>query len=326
MPKSFIVPTLSVLSFAATLFGQPASGGAPGFVPPDLHPEGVELLLDELGKGVYSLLATRPPADNAGFVVGERGVVVIDAHVDRRMARRIIDAVRSVTDKPILYLVNTNYHADHTFGNDAFPETTHVVAQRETARLMEDFEGQKKRMLVTVRNDPSVFAEATLRLPDVVFDERLTIDLGGRTVELYFFGAGNTLGDTVVYLPDERVAWTGNLVFGEGSLPFLLAGRPGRYLRTIARFAEALEVQTIIPGHGRPTTGAILGRYLDYLQHLVVTVQAAHRQGATLRETLASSPLPERFEIPPGQPSTPFYEGLHPFNLQRAFLEAQGEF
>ena len=229
-----------------------------GFVPPPLHPAGAQLETKQLAPGVYALLSNKPPVDNSGFVVGERGVLVIDAHINGAMARQIQAAVRRVTDKPILYLINTNFHGDHTFGNYAFPAETRIVAHRETAERMRDFEHEKKLLLATVNNDPTVYADVRLRLPDVVFDDYLRLYLGDRVVELYHFGPGNTPGDTVVYVPEARVAWTGNLVLGEGTTPFLIEGRAGEYLQTISRFARTLEVDTIIPGHAAPTTGAIL--------------------------------------------------------------------
>jgi len=108
-----------------------------GWLPPPLHPAGVKLQTKQLGPGVYALLSNRPPVDNSGFIVGEKGVLVIDAHINGDMARQILDSVRQVTDKPIIYLVNTNYHGDHTFGNYAFPAETKVVAHRKTAEAMQ---------------------------------------------------------------------------------------------------------------------------------------------------------------------------------------------
>ncbi len=98
---------------------EPPAGG----LPPALDPTGVQLQTQELAPGVYALISSRPPVDNSGFIVGENGVLVVDAHINGTMARQIQAAVRAVTDKPILYLVNTNYHGDHTFGNYAFPTT-----------------------------------------------------------------------------------------------------------------------------------------------------------------------------------------------------------
>ena len=99
----------------------------------------------------------------------------------------------------------------------------------------------------------------------MVFDEYLELDLGGRVVELYHFGHGNTPGDTVVFVPEVRNAWVGNLIVGEGSIPFLIEGGAGAYLETMAKFTHTLEVGTIIPGHGLVTSGAILGALSDKL-------------------------------------------------------------
>ena len=96
---------------------------------------------------------------------------MIDAHINGAMAGRIQTAVRQVTNKPILYVVNTNYHGDHTFGNYAFPAETLIVAQQKTAADMRDIERQKRFLLPAVDNDPTVFGDVQLRLPDVVLDE-----------------------------------------------------------------------------------------------------------------------------------------------------------
>src|SRR5438046_6526574 len=142
---------------------------------------------------------------------------------------------------------------------------------------MRDFEREKRFLLPTVDNDPTVFGDVRLRLPDVVLDEYLELDLGGRVVELYHFGHGNTPGDTVVFVPEARVAWTGNLIAGEGFIPFLIEGGAGAYLETMAKFTHTLEVATIVPGHGLLTSGTILGRHLPYLSELIESVRKAIR-------------------------------------------------
>ena len=262
-----------------------------GFAIPPLHPTGAELETKQLGEGVYALVSTKAPVDNSGFVIGERGVLVIDAHISKEMAQKIQKAIRQITDKPILYLVNTNFHGDHTFGNYAFPRETQIVAHFKTAEKMREFDYEKQFMLNTVNGDQSIFGDAKLRLPNIVFDNHLKLDLGGRFVELHHFGRGNTEGDTVVYIPEEKVAWTGNLVLGEGSVPFLIEGGAGDYLDTIARFAKTIETKTIVPGHGSLTTGAILGRYLNYLNDLLQSVRNSVLEHQTLKETLTNLPL-----------------------------------
>ena len=328
---------VAVALAAALALPAPASAAAKGvdfaaapdgFIAPPLNPRGVKLETKKLAPGVYALLSGRPAVDNSGFIVGRRGVLVIDAHINGAMARQIQGAIRAVTDKPILYLVNTNYHGDHTFGNYAFPATTTIVAHRLTAQRMRNFEHEKGLILRTVDNDPSILADIRLRLPDVTFDGRMTIDLGGRVVELHHFGHGNTPGDTVVYVPGVKVAWTGNLVVGEGTIPPIFEGGARDYLTTIARFAETLDVRTIIPGHGAPATGAILARYLGYLGEIVVAVRSAAQAGWTVEETVARLSLADKYLPPkdsPGGALRLFIAGLHRLNVQQTFRDQNSQ-
>ena len=334
-----IVATLAFLVLGAVLWPGAASAAkrvaAPtwaanppqAFILPAIHPRDVKLQTKQLAPGVFALLSGTPAVDNSGFVVGRDGVLVIDAHINGAMARQIQAAVRRVTDKPILYLVNTNFHGDHTFGNYAFPATTTIIAQRATAARMRHFEAEKEILLRAVENDPTVFAGARLRLPDMVFDSYLGIDLGGQVVELHHFGPGNTPGDTVVYVPGAKVAWTGNLILGAGTIPPIFEGGTGDYLATVARFAAALDVATIIPGHAAPTTGAIRARYVRYLGELIEAVRAAARAGWTLEETLANLPLAPAY-LPPAESEAaaliPFLNGLHQLNVQQTYLDLNG--
>jgi cyclase len=303
-----------------------------GFIPPPLNPAGARLETKELARGVYGLLSSKPPVDNSGFVVGEHGVLVIDAHINGAMAGLIQTAVRQVTNKPILYVVNTNYHGDHTFGNAAFSQETLIVAQQKTAEIMRDFEREKQFLLPYVDNDRTVFSDVRLRLPDLVLDDYLELDLGGRVVELYHLGHGNTPGDTVVYVPEARVAWTGNLIVGEGNIPFLIEGGAGAYLETIAKFTNTLEVSTIIPGHGLVTSGPMLSRYLSYLSELIESTRKAIRAGQNLEEAIAAIPLGEKYtqdgagaDLPSVAQFAAFRRGLHRWNVWRTYQGMKGD-
>jgi cyclase len=302
-----------------------------GFIPPPLNPTEARFETKELARGVYGLLSSKPPVDNSGFVVGEHGVLVIDAHINGAMAGLIQTAVRRITNKPILYVVNTNYHGDHTFGNYAFPQETLIVAQQKTAEIMRDFEREKQFLLPTVDNDPTVFGDVRLRLPDLVLNEYLELDLGGRVVELHHLGHGNTPGDTVAYVPEARVAWTGNLIVGEGNIPFLIEGGAGAYLETMAKFTHTLEVTTIVPGHGLLTSGAILGRYLPYLSELIESMRKAIRAGQTLEEAIATTPLGEQYTRDTAGSNSPlaaqfaaFRVGVHRWNVWRTYQGMKG--
>ncbi len=327
---SFLLSALLVAGFALPVAAQQLWGGfepPKGWLPPPLHPAGAKLGTKKLGPGVYALLSNKPPVDNSGFIVGERGVLVIDAHINGSMARQILQAVRRVTGKPILFLVNTNYHGDHTFGNYAFPAETRIVAHQKTADAMRNFEHEKKLMLLTVNNDSSAIADVRLRLPDIVFEKSLRLDLGGRVVEIHHFGHGNTPGDTVVYVPETKTAWTGNLVFGKGLIPWAIEGDTAAYLKTIARFATSLDVKTIVPGHGPMASGAIFSTYLRYLGQHIDSIRKAIQSGQTLQETLARLPLGESYLPLTDSPLAalrPLVKGLHRWNVKKTYLELKG--
>ena len=322
---------LAAMSLPACTAAQELWGGfepPEGWRPPALHPRAVQLQTRELAPGVYALLSNQPPVDNSGFVVGERGVLVIDAHINGAMARQIQGAVRAVTDKPILYLVNTNYHGDHTFGNYAFPAETKIVAHRKTAQAMRDFEAEKAIVLLTVEGDASVLSGVTPRLPDVEFQKFLRLDLGGRAVELHHFGHGNTPGDTVVYVPEARVAWTGNLILGEGTIPWAIEGNTVGYLETMARFASSLDVETIVPGHILMCSHDIVDKYIRYLSEHVQSVRNAIRSGQTLEQTLRNLPLDESYLPPADSPLArvrPVMSGFHLWNVKATYLDLKGQ-
>jgi cyclase len=327
LSTALLARSLFLAALALPAAGQDPLGGfepPPGWLPPPLDPTGVELETRELGPGVYALLSNRPPVDNSGFVVGERGVLVIDSHLTADMAGAIQAAVRAVTGKPILYLVNTNSHGDHTFGNHAFPADTRVIAHVETARAMQRFEDERSLMRLALGERAHLVDDAELRLPDVTYEDSLRLDLGGRVVELHHFGSGSSPGDTVVYEPESRVAWTGNLILGEGAIPWAIEGGVQAYLETLARFAAALDVETIVPGHVLTTDGEALARSLSYLTRLLDDVRAQLRAGASLEETLAALPLDESF-LPaaegPLAVARPMMQGFHLWNVKRAHAE-----
>ncbi|MDJ0630979.1 MAG: MBL fold metallo-hydrolase [Rhodobacter sp.] len=320
------------LAFATSLllpsigFSQGAFDGAPeGFIPPPLHPENSDLITQELGEGVYALLSSQPPIDNSGFIVGENGVLVIDAHVNGRMANLIQTRVREVTDLPILYLVNTNHHGDHTFGNAFFPDETQIIAHSETARIMVDFEEEKELILAGAGGRTDFLDGVELRLPDITFEDRMTIDLGGRIVELHHFGHANTAGDVVVYSRDARAAWTGNFIVGAEFIPPVFEPVTRSHLAATTAMAQTLDVDIIIPGHGRPTDATMLTRYAAYLTDLISKVRAEMAKGDTdgLR-IVRQLPLDPRWYPAEGTPERgflPFIEGLHRMNVLRTFQD-----
>ncbi len=294
-----------------------------GFSKWKLNPTGARLETTELSPGVYALISSIPGVDNAGFVVGERGVLVIDAHISVPMAEQILERVREVTDKPILYLVNSNYHGDHTFGNCAFPEETLIVQHRRTAEIVPYFDEERAFMTPCVGGDPKIFEGVTLRLPDIVFDAYLRLDLGGRAVECHYFGPANTPGDTITYVPEAKAAWTGNVTGGIFGLA--LESDAPTFMETLTRFIRALDVETLVPAH-RPLAGPeLLGEYLLYFSQVTEGVRKAIGAGRSLEETLDRVVQGEMFSLPPEDPRAAIMTGRHRYNVQRTYLALAGK-
>ncbi len=296
---------------------------APDFPVWKLNPTGCVLSTREMAPGVYGLISSIPGVDNAGFVVGEKGVLVIDAHISVPMARQILARVAEVTDKPILYLVNSNYHGDHTFGNCAFPAETLVIQHRETASRTPYLAEEIAFLLPAVKGDAAVFADVTYRQPDIVFDDHLRIDLGGRIVDIHWFGPANTPGDTITSVRGARVAWTGNVT--GGSFGLALESDAPTFLATLTRFIQTIEVGMLIPGHSAPLGPSDLWVYMVYFSRLTNDMKRAVNEGWTLDETLERLPMDEAFRLPPSDPRAPFMEGRHRYNVRRTYLSLTGK-
>ncbi len=284
-----------------------------------LDPSGCTLSIQEIGKGVYALLSSIENVNNGGFVVGEKGVLVIDAHISIAMARQIQERVREVTDKPIRYLVNSNYHGDHTFGNCAFQAETLVIQQRETAARVPYMEEEKASFFPCVGSKPEIFGGVTLRLPDIVFGDYLRIDLGGQIVELYWFGSANTPGDTIVYVPRAKAAWTGNMT-GGGTFSLAIESDAPTFLETLGRFVRTLEVETLVPGHSPLSGPSVLWRDMTYYARVTDAVNKALSAGWTLQETIERTPLWEEFSMPSTDPRMKIQIGRHRYNVRRTYL------
>ncbi len=289
--------------------------GFPAFY---LDPSGSTLSIKEIGKGVYALLSSIPNVDNAGFVVGEKDVLVIDAHISIPMARQIQERVREVTDKPVRYLVNSNYHGDHTFGNCAFPAETLLIQQRETATRVPYMEEEKAFLLSCVGSKPEIFEGVTLRLPDIVFGDYLRINLGGQIVELHWFGPANTPGDTITYVPSAKAAWTGNMT-GGGTFSLALESDAPTFMETLARFVRTLEVETLVPSHSPLSGPASLWGDMTYYARVTSTVNSALSAGWALQETIERTPLWEEFSLPPTDPRAKNQIARHRYNVQKTF-------
>jgi cyclase len=304
----------------------------PGFVAPDLSPQGLEFQPKQLADGVWALMANTPPKDNNGIIVGDKATLVVDAGVTPEIGQQIQDLARQLTDRPIVYLANTTFHGDHTFGNAAFSDQVVVVSSRPNKAAMDDLEHEKRLRGESMFADPTTLVGIQgWRRPDVTFDDYLEIDLGGRTVQLWHFGPGNGPGDTLVYVPDAKVCWTGNFLGRAGIAPMLLIGDPTAYIASLRAMRDTLDVDRLVPGHGFMADAKPAADWmLTYLERLLDAVSTRRAAGEPMEAMLGAVPLWDAMKLPPFLPRArklaKLNHDLHRLNILATYrwLEQQG--
>ena len=224
---------------------------------------------------------------NLAFVVTEAGVVIIDAGPSVRVARAFHDAIRRVTHAPIVCLLNTNSQNHRWLGNRYFENLgVPIFAHREAIRLMRE---QASDQVNTVRNVlREKFDDTVPAYPTKVLGDRLELTYGTREIHIVHFGPAHTAGDLVVWLPKERIAFAGDIVYTERLLAVVPHGNSRAWIRAFDSLA-ALKPRTIVPGHGAPTQLEKATRETrDYLAFLRAAVKAKLDQGVSLQETIDS--------------------------------------
>lgn len=195
--------------------------------------------------------------NNAGFLVGSRGVTLIDTCFTERRTRALLSTIRSITDAPIRTLVNTHHHGDHTHGNYLVPDATIIAHERCREAVLETG-------LLAESMFPGVeWGEVEVAPPFVTFTDRLTIWVDDLRVELQFVGPAHTTNDVVAWLPEARVLFAGDLVFNGGT-PFVLMGSVAGAITAVERL-QGLEPEIIVPGHGPVCGPDVLEDQLAYL-------------------------------------------------------------
>src|SRR4030095_16081561 len=202
---------------------------------------------DKLSDHAYAYTAEGDP--NTGIVVGDDAVMVIDTQATPVMAQDVVRRIREVTDKPIRYVTLSHYHAVRVLGATGYrPE--HIIASRDTYDLI--VERGEQYMKSEIERFPRLFRAVEsvpgLTWPTIVFDRRMTLWLGHLRVEIMQLGRGHTKGDTVVWLPDDRVLYSGDLVEFDAT-PYTGDAYLADWPATLDAIA-ALQPEKLVPGRG----------------------------------------------------------------------------
>ncbi|MFC5148580.1 MBL fold metallo-hydrolase [Streptomyces aureoversilis] len=247
--------------------------------------------------------------NNAGIVTGGGRTALIDTAATERRARLLRDAVTGAGAPLPSTIVNTHHHGDHTYGNCVFPEAT-VVGHRECRRETLAAGLQLHGIWPWVE-----YGDVRITPAEVTYADSLSLHVGDTEVELIHPGPAHTTGDTIAWLPQHRVVFTGDLVFNGGT-PFLLMGSLEGSLRSL-EVLRGLGAETVVPGHG-PVTDAgvydVIERYLRWLQELARTEHAA---GRTPLEAARRADLGEFAELRESERLVA--------NLHRAYAELEGD-
>jgi glyoxylase-like metal-dependent hydrolase (beta-lactamase superfamily II) len=282
-----------------------------------------EATLEELAAGVYAYTAQGDP--NVGCIIGTDDVLAIEARATPFMAERWIEVVRGISDLPFGDLVLTHYHAVRVLGASAFG-AQRIITTRATADLIEergaqDWASEHGRM-------PRLFAGAEtipgLTRPTDTFVDALDLDVGGRRVELRFLGRGHTAGDLVVWLPDERICFAGDLVEAQAA-PYMGDAHIGDWSGETLDRVAGLGAELLVGGRGPVVRGAAaVAQAIADTRHFLTAVLDGTRDmklsGGTPRDAYRST----HAALAPRYAGYPIFEHTMPFNVQRAWDELDG--
>lgn len=281
--------------------------------------------LEVLADGVYALTAEGDP--NVGAIEGEDFLVAFEARATPVAAGEWLKKLREHTQKPVKYLVLSHYHAVRVLGASAF-EAESIIAHENTAFLInergkEDWDSEYGRM-------PRLFKEPDsipgLTYPDITFNDRLEIALGGDrgNLVLEYCGRGHTAGDIVAWLPEQKILFAGDLVEAEAALytgdAFHMDWSAGTLDKVKSFGAEALIGGRGAVAMGRDRVDAAIEQTREFLQTMIQEVGQAHKSGGSLKDAFEAA----HKALEPKFGAWPIFEHCLPFNVQRLWDEFDG--
>ncbi len=276
----------------------------------------------EIGEGLYAFTAEGDP--NSGVIIGDDSVMVVEAQATPQLARKVIDRIREVTDKPVSHLVLTHYHAVRVLGASAYRAPQIVMS--DVARAMvaergrEDWDSEFQRFPRLFEGHEGI---PGLTWPTTTFSDSMTVYLGKRRIDIMHLGRAHTAGDAVVWVPDQEVMFTGDIVeyrsacyCGDGHF-----GDWGDTLDNVSMFSPA----SVAPGRGDALVGraaveAAIDRTRDFVESTYRPAAKMAARGGSLKDAWDAV----RAECDPKFSDFAIYEHCLPFNVARAFDEARG--
>jgi len=277
---------------------------------------------DKLSEHAYAYTAEGDP--NTGVVIGDESVMVIDAQATPIMAQDVIRHIRTVTDKPIHYVTLTHYHAVRVLGASGY-RPQHVIASRDTLDLI--VERGEADMKSEIERFPRLFRAVEsvpgLTWPTIVFERRLTLWMGKLQVEIMQLGRGHTKGDTVVWLPQDKVLFSGDLVEYDAT-PYTGDAYLADWPATLDAVA-ALGAEKLVPGRGAALrTPADVKAGLEGTRAFVTAMYESVKSGARAGRDLKTVYRETYEKLKPQFGHWVIFDHCLPFDVTRAYDEATG--
>ncbi|TWG93210.1 glyoxylase-like metal-dependent hydrolase (beta-lactamase superfamily II) [Mesorhizobium sp. J18] len=276
----------------------------------------------EIGRDLWAFTAEGDP--NTGVIIGDDSVMIVDAQATPRLANKVIEKIRSVTDKPIKYVVLSHYHAVRVLGASAYGASEIIMSERSRAQVVErgqeDWDSEFGRFPRLFQGHESI---PGLTWPTLTFNDRATFYLGKRRVDLMFLGRAHTAGDIVAFVPDENVMFTGDIVEYHSAC-YCGDGHFADWPTTLEKI-RAFGLDAIAPGRGDALVGqAKVNEALDLTKDFVLStyrpVAKVAQGGGSLKEAWDAC----RAACDPKFADYAIYEHCLPFNVARAYDEALG--
>lgn len=240
-----------------------------------------------LGHNVFAAIAVpgSGAGSNAGFVVGDDGVAVIDTFQKVDAAKSLLAEIRKMTALPVKYVINTHYHIDHVTGNGVFAEAGATIVAQKNVR--DWIHTENKKFYGANITDAQKASVEGLTGPTQVYDTTLDLHLGSKLINVRY-ELGHTGGDSVVFIPDANVVFCGDL-FWRHSLPNLIDASTEAWIATLTKLTEAHPAATFISGHGDVGTADDVKAFQGYLidlRRMVSEVRASGKSGDALVDDL----------------------------------------
>ena len=291
-----------------------------------------KITFEQLSKHCWAYTAEGDP--NSGVIIGDKYIMVSDATATPDMARDLIAKIRTVSDKPIKYVLLTHYHAVRVLGASAYAAegATEIIASRGTYELIVERGAQD--MQSEIERFPRLFRGVEgipgLTWPTMVIGDgkpgrqgSLTVDLGGVKVEIWHPGPGHTRGDTIAWVEEEKVLFSGDLVEYEAGV-YTGDAQLEEWPATLEAL-RALKAEAIVPGRGEAMKGqADVNKALDYTKRWVETLFRCGKEAAAQGLDLKASMAHTRKSMDPIFGHVFIYEHCLPFDVSRAYDEAKG--